>query len=926
MGVAGRKLTIRMPDNPRLRTAEVGGLHLDPGARVQSGNPVLTLVHRRREHKVRAPRSGRVVPLIAPGDHVTAGDPLFILHIDEVALETQNREEKALIAVEKEKWTSGVLADAIEPIQRARPEPDKIGSPEFVASWGKPILALALYVLACFALLPILHLFGKTASTPTLIAMVIGCFAFAALIYYLYAPDAGKWPRRVVQLVAASWVGISSVALFYHPSQNTVPSEAAPVGQLARIFDWSEDPLAPAPEQVSTPEPQLAAASGIAVGPSERRSVPDHESPKSVLARLDAAPDPHGVTVRGWARVNPGSGAGAVLFYDHMDRFIDRFQTPPVVLADAVFDGKEASGETVLPSGLVEAPKPAERDPEIVMAAIPSLRDTDPRAAPAPDLLVIEALATLSRSVVDNPTEATPDPVAESASAPQDETAEQPDAAPRQRFAVLRGEPSIDLTASGTRGVPPSVRYSGWVDYAAFTDAPKTALGPALNLYSSIRTADPAWLEDQALALADAPTETGIGPVSDMSVRRQGAAEVLGEVLGITSANAAIARPEQETETLFAREIPMPEGIGGVGTYSVNASSSAVLALGSPDEVQVPRSPGLLLLIALRAGEDTWLLDQSDLLMAQVRENSEADTAERDTRVPIQLASMDAGQIASEPQVDMLSDLIGQAKAFTMSVLPIMDGVWASPGAGPDAQPKIELARLGRPDASTSTAAVGAFPQPDPAPVPPEVQPEVQLAARDLLYLYFDDPRILSHPQVGDPWEGLVSPELGQAIERTEVVDVHEMLQVQNWCGAANDPDGTKRAELGDAYSTAFLNDRIRLLRVRLSVDETALDLLEREIPLFDGTPAGFFHNKAPMLAGLPKDALMERGREHLRSLSAGLFDPNAPDAIGGGQYFDNAFALSIILQGAGCLEASLNDGAGPSNAIGRMIRERLGG
>ncbi|MEM7213222.1 MAG: biotin/lipoyl-containing protein, partial [Pseudomonadota bacterium] len=223
MGVTGRKLTIRMPDHPRLRTAEVGSLHLDPGARVQSGNPVLTLVHRRREHKVRAPRSGRVVPLIAAGDRVSAGDPLFVLHIDEAALDAQNREEKALIAVEKEKWTSGVLADAIEPVQRARPRPDDVGSPEFVASWGKPILALALYVLACFALLPILHLFGKTASMPVVLAMVVGCIAFSALIFYLYAPGAGKWPRRTVQLISASWIAISSIALFYHPSETPAP-------------------------------------------------------------------------------------------------------------------------------------------------------------------------------------------------------------------------------------------------------------------------------------------------------------------------------------------------------------------------------------------------------------------------------------------------------------------------------------------------------------------------------------------------------------------------------------------------------------------------------------------------------------------------------------------------------------------------------
>ena len=101
MGATGRKLTIRMPDNPRLRSAEVGKVHLDPGARVQSGNPVLTLINRRKEHLVRSPRSGRVVPLIAPGDRVNGGDPLYILHIDEAALEEQNREERAMIAVDR---------------------------------------------------------------------------------------------------------------------------------------------------------------------------------------------------------------------------------------------------------------------------------------------------------------------------------------------------------------------------------------------------------------------------------------------------------------------------------------------------------------------------------------------------------------------------------------------------------------------------------------------------------------------------------------------------------------------------------------------------------------------------------------------------------------------------------------------------------
>ena len=86
MSVAGRKLTIRMPDNRRLRRAEVVGIHVDPGGRVREGNPVMTVMAADGEQHIRAPRPGRAVPLVTVGDELRGGDPLFLLNLDETAL------------------------------------------------------------------------------------------------------------------------------------------------------------------------------------------------------------------------------------------------------------------------------------------------------------------------------------------------------------------------------------------------------------------------------------------------------------------------------------------------------------------------------------------------------------------------------------------------------------------------------------------------------------------------------------------------------------------------------------------------------------------------------------------------------------------------------------------------------------------------
>ena len=933
MGATGRKLTIRMPDNPGLRSAEVGKVHLDPGARVQSGNPVLTLLNRRKEHLVRAPRPGRIVPLIAPGDRVSGGDPLYILHIDEAALEEQIREDRAMIAVEREKWTSGVLADAIEPIRRQKAENEPSQVPAFVANWGKPVLALALYVLACFALLPILHFFGKTASLPVLIAMVAGCIAFAVLIFYLYAPDSGRWPRWTVRMVAISWVGISSAALFYRPDNpNDINLDNA-IGPIAGLFEPAEKPLAPAPE--AAPAPIAIVQSGVAIGSIEANPSPKRSEPVSVLASFDEVIIPHGVRVRPWGRVNPGTSSGEEPLFDQQDRGISAPVASSPVLLASVIETEPREGAPVLPAGLLDTPKRAERQADVVMAAIPQVQDTGlpPLASSDVDYRRDASMLSVAALVVREP---------EAGSAQDSDAGLLADAQTlvygdartmtAETLPILRGEQvGQDVDATTLAAISGfDTRFSETAGRGLISSQPDQARTPAINLVSVLRSGDANWAEDQLAVLGSDLASSIDGarlPDEEPSVARYASTPSGDAALAPRSDQDLPAPPLAEGQIALGIASPAAPKATSSFALALDARSASTTPTGAPTRVAASRSPGLLLISAVRAGEAGWMLDQTQILAADVGEDRAAGFEPfTRTQSPVNLTNLNAGQIAGAPRVAALSDRIGIAKDFGMAVLPVLDGEPSAPSMGEDERAEVQIARLTPLSAFDAPSIIGDAFVPDRAPQAPPLQPEITLAQRDLLYLYFDDPRILSHPQLGDPWEGLVSPALAAAIERTEVVEVHEMLQVQNWCGAANDPDGTKRAELGPEYTTAFINDRIRLLRVRLSVDDSQLALLESEVPLFDGTPAGFFHNKAPLLGGQPEDALMQRGRDYLRSLSAGIFDPNAPDAIGGGQYFDNAVAVSVILRGAGCDQASLNEGAGAANDIGRILESRLGG
>ena len=197
MSVAGRKLTIRMPDNRRLRGAEVVGIHVDPGGRVREGIPVMTVMTAEGEQRIRAPRPGRAIPLVTVGDEVLGGDPLFILNLDEHALTSAKSQSKRTM-----------LGRGVEAFTTAKREGMATGAPagrpqnawnydearEGKQIWLKPGLAGVVYAIACFALLPVLRQFGGGANSLELLLLVGIAVAIAFVIALFLMPAYGRWP------------------------------------------------------------------------------------------------------------------------------------------------------------------------------------------------------------------------------------------------------------------------------------------------------------------------------------------------------------------------------------------------------------------------------------------------------------------------------------------------------------------------------------------------------------------------------------------------------------------------------------------------------------------------------------------------------------------------------------------------------------
>ena len=829
MSDTGRKLTIRMPDNPRLKKAVVHKLHFDPGARVSMGYPVLTLKARRREHMVRAPRNGRIVPLVSEGDEVSGGDPLYILNVNEAALRETNEDTRALVPVQKARWQPEATAEEIRAIDRARPAVAKGGwisrfvsedwADQFAGDWGKPILVLALYVLACFALLPILNAISRETSLPTHALLFGGSVLFAIAVFLLYAPQAIGLPRSAIRLVSVSWVAISALAIFHRPEVPTDISLSGASGPIAEVFfrDEAEEQLADASDAVTTSLPSSAPSaepisitkSGVLVGRTPGIVAPAHTPPQSELTVEFAANDPHGVAVRSWARVTPTRGAG------------DALAKP---LEDPV-------QHTFGPDLGVPQHTP-----------VPALSDT------APEMPASFLIASLL-----------------------DET-------------VVSTAPVGKATDAHPLTAPPEYSWSA-----------VTALGAE---------AEPTFVvaADQTLPIEGAASGRTSSPGVPAWVSEAAIPVIMSEGYGtIPAGDPAFVKPSRFEAPQMATA---PSGLRGVA------------------------SPDLILLAALRSGEDAWMADQANLL-AGLLVASDSRSWQPLGALPVEqdrVAALDAPgrTILTDIEVSALESL--RSAEDLVQVISVMRGDGAK--APPFADQAVRYAAtvpsgwqpFGVPAVLSNTEEGPTVPDMPPwEPAPPT------FAQRLLLFLYFDDPRLESHPDLGEQWRAAVSPELEAAIHKSEVEDVREIVQVVNWCAAANDPGKEKERNLpGGAYTTAILSDRIRLLQVRVSVDPEMVGRLEQELPIFGGAEPGFFHNRYPLLGSEPGTPVMDRARDYLLGLSNRDRDPNTPQDISGGMYFDSATALNNALRQSGCAGAFWNNGDGPENMIGRDLAKLI--
>ncbi|MEO1495215.1 MAG: hypothetical protein AAFV19_23980, partial [Pseudomonadota bacterium] len=819
MAEAGKKLTIRMPDNPRLKTAVVKEVHLDPGARVQIGSPVMSLTARRKTHLVRSPKSGRVVPLVAPNDTISGGDPLYVINVETDPAPRVGEESRDLVPTPKRRWSPGMLPDDIEPIDRARPRPDDVSHVNrFAATWGKPVLSVGVYVVACFALLPILNAVSRVTTGAVPYMLMALALLFALMLFYFYAPREGRWQRNTVRFVAMSWVAVSALAVFYKPQEPTDITLDAAQGPILALFAEPEQQIAAAVPK-ETVSPPAVTKSGVLVGTVPRAPGAQFVPAEVALLDISTAPVPHGVSVEELTRANPDNSSGEALAFEQAD-LAPPEQTAPVLVARA-----EDRDRT-----LAEAPAFPD---ELALATLIAQTPEADRALP--DTAAPAVLATLDTAVtgVQESAEPTPSPAA---------------------------APAAPLAGLPTAATEP----------AAIAEPVLEALDVLLS--------DPvvaAWIATNPVPI-------------------------------IASATA----PATELRDL---------------SYTGSRTSGALVRPGPPSRLPAQTSPELMLLATLRSGESAWMSEQAGLLATTGTEPPAVAVA---TPGPVDQAEAEGTRLGAEltsaGDATLTDAAPGSPAAERTPILVLRGDGAAAPSIADDlavlsetdAPPQSGTA----PDLRLAYAAVTAPRVPTAEPEPEtDLLASVDPAERVLLFLYFDDPRLGTHPRVGDEWLPAASLELRDAITEARVEEVREIVQVVAWCAAANDPEGAKEANLpGGAYRAALLTDRIRLLQVRVTLPGNSVETLEQQIPVFGGAEPGFFHNRAPLMGGTSDEPVMERARAWLAQQSNRTADPNTPQGITGGQYFDSAESAEAALTGAGCAYVFWRDDPQPVNEIGR--------
>ncbi|MEL6477906.1 MAG: hypothetical protein AAFR17_11320 [Pseudomonadota bacterium] len=293
MADSAQKLTVKMPWSHKLVRAEVQELHVGPGTRVAPEEPVLTLVSADGKHVIRAAHSGRLVPLVSPGDPIIGGDPLYVLRREDEARHRSpvlRGAEGAPLPERRERF-AGLTAFA-----------------ERFGHWGWFILAIGAYALAARLLIPRLQDMLGGAGPEAWMWLLAASIGAGLLLFGAFAQLGRGWPKRMTWGLAACWAGLSAVALTDLPDRMRLPVEMLDVtgAELAAAIGLAEEEpaevtLAQAPDpEVAAPAPDTPLESADA--PAVAAPVPDEapiaaEGPEQevepvIVARLDLGSEP----------------------------------------------------------------------------------------------------------------------------------------------------------------------------------------------------------------------------------------------------------------------------------------------------------------------------------------------------------------------------------------------------------------------------------------------------------------------------------------------------------------------------------------------------------------------------------------------------------------------------------------------------------
>ncbi len=473
-------------------------------------------------------------------------------------------------------------------------------------------------------------------------------------------------------------------------------------------------------------------------------------------------------------------------------------------------------------------------------------------------------------------------------------------------LAVLHGEMRV------------AVADQGWTVPQAGVAPTVAAVGPELDFGSS---PDPVALQDRTtggnrwmqaqIAMLGAGTGNGSvsGSIADGATGAAGAPAIL-------AFRQAISDPIADTPEARADAVPDPSAAPSPRSPDAPFAVAAISTDGTPVTAALAAPPTAdrhngarpranlldpVMLAALRAGEPAWMHAQAS---RAGREDIRAKTDPMNDALPHDDLPNGDRLIALTRPTTADGAATGRTPVAStrqqLSVLPLLRGqpepvltdASAPANGGALRVPDTAATTLAALD-SSDRAALSDLPQAPPHGTGP--------ATRMLLYLFFDDPRLQERPRLGDSWAADLPPEIAQAIWSNRVVAVHEIIQVDNWCGGD-----------GDDAERAWLSDRIRLLQVRVDIDADAVSALEAALPVFGDAPPGFFHNRLPLMGGAADAKIMDRARGYLRQLP-------------GGAFFDDAAQLTRAMQKAGCTQAVWNNGDGPANSLGARLADKFG-